>query len=245
MARHSPRRTTTAASSREVVFGRNPVMEMMRGSPAGIDTLYVAEGAHGIEPVLAEARSLGIPTEPVARHELDELVRRGNHQGLAVTTKPIPFVAIEELIRSAPALLVALDELQDPQNLGAIIRSAEVLGAGGVVLPRDRSASVTAATIRASSGAAIHLPIARVVNLVRAVEELKAAGYWIVGLDAKGPSRFQDVPQLERVAIVIGGEGRGMRPLVARACDFTVAIPIRGRVASLNAAAAAACHRSP
>jgi 23S rRNA (guanosine2251-2'-O)-methyltransferase len=133
-----------------------------------------------------------------------------------------------------------LDGITDPQNLGAIVRSAEVLGAGGIILPRDRNAGVTPAVVRASSGAAVHLPISQVVNLVRALEQVKDAGYWIVGLDAAGRSGFQELPPFERVAIVIGSEGKGIRPLVARACDFMVAIPVRGRVASLNAAAAAA-----
>lgn len=223
-----------------MVFGRNPVMELLRGSPASIERLYLAEGAQGIEPMLAAARSIGIAVEIVGRQILDDFAKGGHHQGVAAATKPLAFVAVEDLVASAPTLLVALDGIQDPQNLGAIIRAAEVLGAGGVVIPKDRSAGLTAATIRASSGAAIHLPIAQVVNLARAIEDLKAASYWIVGLDAGGTSRFQDLPRLERVTLVVGGEGRGIRPLVARACDFTVAIPVRGRVASLNAATAAA-----
>ncbi len=215
-------------------------MEVLRGSPTGIEKLYVAEGAQGIEPLLSLARRVGVEMETVARQVLDDMTRGGHHQGVVVTTKPLTVVAVEDLIGSVPSLLVALDGILDPQNLGAILRAAEVLGAGGVVLPKDRSAGVTAAAIRASSGAAIHLPIAQVVNLVRALEELKAAGYWIVGLDAAATSRFHDLPSLERVVLVVGGEGCGIRPLVGRACDFTVAIPVRGRVASLNAAAAVA-----
>lgn len=241
MTRYSPRsKKVRPAPSRDVVFGRNPVAELLRGAPAGIERLYVAEGARGIEAILAAARTIGIQVESVTRDALDDLTRGGHHQGVVAATKPAAGVAVEELIASAPPLLVALDGIQDPQNLGAVIRAAEVLGAGGVVLPKDRSAGVTTATIRASSGAAIHLPIAQVVNLARAVADLKNAGYWAVGLDAGGASRFQDLPRLERVVLVIGGEGRGIRPLVGRACDFMVGIPVRGRVASLNAAAAAA-----
>lgn len=241
MPRHSPRhRVAPAPSGPDVVFGRNPVLETMRGLPGAVERLYVAEGAHGVDPILAEARALGVPIETATRHALDGMAKGGNHQGVALVTKPFAFVTIEDLERSSPSMLVALDGILDPQNLGAIVRAAEVLGAGGIVLPKDRSASVTAAAIRASSGAAMHLPIAQVVNLVRALEVLKAAGYWIVGLDPEGASRFQDLPALERVVVVVGGEGRGMRSLVARACDFTVAIPVRGRVASLNASVAAA-----
>jgi 23S rRNA (guanosine2251-2'-O)-methyltransferase len=164
----------------------------------------------------------------------------GNHQGVAARIKPFGFRTMEDVIQTAPALVVVLDGITDPQNVGAIIRSAEVLGAGALILPRDRSAAISPAVLRASSGAAVHLPVAQVVNVARGLEQLKAEGYWVVGLDAAGTSRFQDLPSSERWAIVIGGEGKGIRPLVARACDFMVAIPVRGRVASLNAAAAAA-----
>lgn len=241
MTRHSIRqRSTHSDSANGLIFGRNPVLEMMRGSAAAIEGLLVADGTQGLGPLVAEARKLGIPIEAIARQMLDALVGGGNHQGVAVRTKPFAFAPFEDLLGEKPALLVLLDGVLDPQNLGAIVRSAEVLGAGGVVIPKDRSTTVTPASVRASSGAAAHLPIAQVVNLVRSIEEMKANGYWIVGLDAAGSSRFQDLPALDRVALVVGGEGRGIRPLVTRACDFVVGIPVRGRVGSLNAGAAAA-----
>ncbi len=242
MPRHSFRRRQprAAAVSNEMIFGRNPVLEAIRGAPTGIDRLYVADGVRDAASIVADARSLGLAVEVVARDVLDDLASGGNHQGVVARIKPVRLAAIEDLVSQAPAMVVVLDGILDPQNLGAIIRAAEVLGAGGVVIPKDRSATVTSAAIRASSGAALHLPIAQVVNVVRSLEQLKEAGYWVVGLDAAGSSRFQDLPRLERVALVIGGEGRGMRSLVERACDFVVAIPVRGRVASLNAASAAA-----
>lgn len=241
MTRHSFRqRPAPADSANGLIFGRNPVLEMMRGSPAGIERMFVADGSQGMGSLVAEARGLGIAIETIARSMLDAMVGTGNHQGVAVRTKPFAFMPFEDLICEKPTLLVLLDGVLDPQNLGAIIRSAEVLGAGGVVIPKDRSATVTPASMRASSGATAHLPIAQVVNLVRSIDELKANGYWVVGLDSAGSSRFQDLPALDRVALIVGGEGLGMRPLVTRACDFVVGIPVRGRVGSLNAAAAAA-----
>ena len=241
MARHSFRqRTPRSAAAIDVLCGRNPVLEVMRLAPDAIQKLWIARGADIGERLIADARALGVVVEMVEREALDAMTGQGHHQGVALQTKPFAFRAIEDLVQRAPALVAVLDGIVDPQNLGAIVRAAEVLGAGGVVIPKDRSASVTPAVIRASSGAAIHLPIAQVVNLVRALEQLKEAGYWIVGLDAEGHSTFQDLPRFERVVLVVGNEGQGMRSLVARACDFVVAIPVRGRVASLNAATAAA-----
>jgi 23S rRNA (guanosine2251-2'-O)-methyltransferase len=241
MARHSfPQRTPRSAAAVDVLFGRNPVLEVMRLAPDTISKLWVARGTDIGDRLIADARALGVVVEMVDRQVLDVMTGQGHHQGVALQTKPFAFTAVEDVIQRATSLVAVLDGIVDPQNLGAIVRAAEVLGAGGVVIPKDRSASVTPAVIRASSGAAVHLPIAQVVNLVRALEQLKEAGYWIVGLDAEGRSTFQDLPRFERVVLVVGSEGQGMRPLVARACDFIVAIPVRGRVASLNAATAAA-----
>jgi 23S rRNA (guanosine2251-2'-O)-methyltransferase len=233
------RRTDTSASH-EVLFGLNPVLEVLRASPHLVERLLVVPALQGGERVTSEARRHGIAVEVVDRAALDQATGGGHHQGVAARTKPFAFADLEDVVAAGPRLLVVLDGITDPQNLGAIVRSAEVLGAGGLVVPKDRSVGVTSTVIRASSGAAIHLPIAQTVNLVRALEILKERGYWIVALAADGTSKFQDLPSIERAAVVVGGEGKGIRPLVARSCDFTVAIPVRGRVASLNAAAAAA-----
>ena len=216
------------------------MLEALRGASGSVDKVLVVAGSQGTDPIVAEARAHGVPVEILGRDALDALIGSGNHQGVAIRAKPFAYIAFEDLVEATPAMVVLLDGILDPQNLGAIIRSAEVLGAGGIVLPKDRSATVSPAAVRASSGAAIHLPVAQVVNLVRAIEVLKSKGFWVVGLDAGGTSRFQDLPAFDRVALVVGGEGRGMRSLVVRACDFVVGIPVRGRVTSLNASAAAA-----
>lgn len=241
MARQSFRkRRPEAAAASDVTFGLNPVLEVLRASPELVERLYLVPGLQSGDRLATEARRRGITVEVTDRVALDRMTTGGHHQGVAARTKPFAFQAIEDVLDAGPSLVVVLDGITDPQNLGAIVRSAEVLGAGGVVIPKDRSVGVTSTVIRASSGAAIHLPIAQIVNVVRALEILKERGYWIVGLAAEGTSQFQDLPALDRAAVVIGGEGRGMRPLVAKSCDFTVAIPVRGRVTSLNAAAAAA-----
>jgi 23S rRNA (guanosine2251-2'-O)-methyltransferase len=222
------------------VFGLNPVAELMRASPRAIETLYVARGVNASDRLHADAAAAGLLVESVERAELETMTGGAHHQGVAARTRAPAAVDIEDVLADAPPMVAVLDGIQDPQNLGAIIRAAEVLGAGAMLLPKDRSAGVSPAVVRASSGAALHLRVAAVVNLVRALERLKESGYWIVGLDARGASKFQDLPRFERVELVVGSEGRGMRPLVARSCDFVVAIPVRGKVASLNAATAAA-----
>lgn len=241
MPRHSTRpHRSDAAPSTSLVYGLNPVREVVATSPGMIATLYVARGLRAAEPLIEDARRRGIAVETVESSALDRMSAGGNHQGVAARTKRFEFRVIEDVIEAGPSLVVVLDGITDPQNVGAIIRSTEVLGGGALILPKDRSAAVSPAVLRASSGAAVHLPVAQVVNITRGLEQLKAAGYWIVGLDAAGTSGFQQLPTSERFVIVIGGEGKGIRPLVAKACDFMAAIPVRGRVASLNAAAAAA-----
>jgi 23S rRNA (guanosine2251-2'-O)-methyltransferase len=241
MGRHSSRSHRAASSAQSaVLFGINPVRELLLSSPTSVERVYVAPGVHAAERVADEARARHIAIETADRDALDELTAGGHHQGLAARVRPRAAVALEDVVRLAPRLLVALDGITDPQNLGAILRSAEVLGAGAAIVPKHGSAGLSPTVVRASSGAALHLPVCEVVNLVRALEQLKEHGYWTVGLDGAGPSRFQELPDVERAVLVIGGEGKGIRPLVARGCDFLVAIPMRGRVTSLNAAAAAA-----
>lgn len=240
MRRHSSRSRRGELAADDVIFGVNPVLEALRASPDALVTVYVMPATEGGERVAGEARARTIAVSTADRVALDRLTGGGNHQGVAARVRPVSLVRLEDILRNPPALLVLLDGITDPQNLGAIIRSAEVLGAGAVILPQDRSAGVTPTVVRASSGAVVHLAVVSVVNLVRAIEQLKQVGYWIVGLDAVGSTRFQDLPTFERAALLVGSEGRGMRPLVARACDFVVTIPVRGRVTSLNASAAAA-----
>jgi 23S rRNA (guanosine2251-2'-O)-methyltransferase len=222
-----------------LIFGVNPVLEGLRGSRAPLRSVLAVSGLRSVAPIVAEARRLGVRVDLTDHDSLDRLTQYGNHQGVAAWTAPFSYASLDELVGERPPLLVAIDGITDPQNLGAIMRSAEVLGAGGMLLPRDRVASVGAAVVRASAGAGLHLPVAQVVNLARALATLKDAGYWIVGLDPEGNQRFQELPELERAVLVIGSEGKGTRRLVAEHCDFRVVIPVRGRVASLNASVAA------
>lgn len=224
----------------DLVCGLNPVRETLRAAPGSIRRVWTVRGGRGADEIAAAARASGIPLEVVEAAALDELSGGAHHQGVVAETAHFAYVPLEEVFARGAPLLVALDGINDPQNLGAIMRSAEVLGAGGLILPRDRAAPVTAAAIRASSGASAHLPVVQVVNLVRALGEAKEHGYWIVALDPEGPTAFAGLPALDRALLVVGGEGGGLRRLVAEAADFRVRIPVRGQVASLNASAAAA-----
>jgi 23S rRNA (guanosine2251-2'-O)-methyltransferase len=223
----------------QLVFGTNPVLEQLRAAPDTIEAICAVPEVGATERVLDEARARGVRIEPIDRATLDRLVGGGHHQGVVARTRSFAYAALADALE-ADGLLVALDGINDPQNLGAIIRSAEVLGAKAVIIPRDRSATITPAVVRAASGATAHLPIVQVVNLVRTLAEVKERGYWIVALDASGTLEFQELPRFERGVLVIGSEARGARPLVLKACDFVVRIPMKGKVGSLNAAAAAA-----
>ncbi len=228
----------------DILYGRNPVLEALRAvRPAR--KLVVASGVGSedrLEEILALARERGIPVEESSRRRLDDVAHTEHHQGVAGYFHGRPPLALEDVLARSrpPQLLVVLDGIQDPQNLGAIARTADAAGADGVVLPRHRAAAVTAAAAKASAGATEHVPVATVTNLVHALELMQAAGLWVVGLAADGAARYDSFDFTVPVAVVIGAEGEGMRPLTRRHCDAVVALPLAGRVSSLNAAAAAA-----
>ena len=228
----------------DILYGRNPVLEALRaGRPAR--KLVVADGLAG-EPRLGEILELagerGIPVESSPRGRLDDIVHTEHHQGIAGYFHARPPLALDGLLAACrpPALLLVLDGIQDPQNLGALIRSAEAVGADGVVIPRHRAAGLTPAAVKASAGASEHLPVVAVTNLAQALVRLGEAGIWRVGLAADAADRYDEADLREPTAIVIGSEGEGLRPLTRRVCDRLVRLPMAGRVASLNAAAAGA-----
>ncbi|MEN3307091.1 MAG: rRNA (guanosine2251-2-O)-methyltransferase, partial [Micromonosporaceae bacterium] len=231
----------------ETVVGRNPVVEALRAKvPA--TALYVALGLDADERV-TEAVSLagkaGVAIIEMTRQELDRMTGRAMHQGLALQVTPYEYLHPTDLLAralEAPApLLVALDGVTDPRNLGAVVRSAAAFGAQGVFLPERRSASMTATAWRTSAGAAARVPIARVVNLTRALKECQQAGFTVVGLDADGTTPLYDLEAaIGPLVIVVGSEGRGLSRLVGSTCDLRVSIPMASSVESLNASVAAA-----
>jgi 23S rRNA (guanosine2251-2'-O)-methyltransferase len=216
-----------------IVYGRNPVREALRG-PREVWRLWATKNA-------AREPWLGDRVEIVGADEIERLSGSDAHQGICAEVSDFVYAEPEALLAAgSEALIVALDEVTDPQNLGAICRSAECAGATGVVLPERRSASVTAAVCKASAGAVEHLPVAQVRNLADWLGEAKAAGLWCYGAAADGDVRYELVNWAGGVVLVLGSEGRGLRPRVAGTCDALVSVPLRGRIESLSVSAAAA-----
>lgn len=235
-------------SPREVreglVAGRRAVRELLRsGRP--VHRLYVAETAEGVEELLSEARRAGVPVQRVPRSWLDRACGGLPHQGVAASAAAVPYTDLDELMasvarRPGPVRLLVLDHIQDPQNLGSLLRTAEASGVAGVVVAARRAAGLTPAVWRASAGAAAYVPVARVSSIAAAVEAIKEAGLWVVGADPGGHQLLWEADLSGRVALVIGAEGRGLSALVRQRCDLLVRIPQLGRVSSLNASVAGA-----
>jgi 23S rRNA (guanosine2251-2'-O)-methyltransferase len=209
--------------------------------------VLVAEGLRpGMREVLAAAAERrGVPLAVVPRRALDQRVGHGDHQGVAVEAGPYPYVdeatILDRLGHAAePALVVVADAVHDPHNLGSLARTAEVVGAHGLVIPEHRAAGVTPAVVRASAGAIELLPVARVTNVARALERMKAAGLWVAGLEADGEILYDEADLTSPLVLVVGGEDRGLGRVVRAACDFTVRLPMRGQTSSLNLGVAAA-----
>jgi 23S rRNA (guanosine2251-2'-O)-methyltransferase len=218
-----------------IVYGRNPVREALRG-PRTVRSIWATRKA-AEEPWLGE---LGIRTKLAAGEEIERRCGSPDHQGICAEVSDFVYADTDALLTLERGLVVALDQIQDPQNLGAVCRTAESAGAAGVVIPERRAAEVTAAVAKASAGAIEHLPIARVRNLTDFLTDAKRVGRWCYGADADVGVAFDTVEYAEAGVLVLGAEGRGLRPRVAGACDVLVTIPLRGKIESLNVSAAAA-----
>ncbi|BBX29063.1 23S rRNA (guanosine(2251)-2'-O)-methyltransferase RlmB [Mycolicibacterium alvei] len=230
----------------ELVLGRNPVVECLRAKvPA--TALYVALGAEADERLTESvqiAADRGISILEVQRHDLDRMSNHTLHQGLALQVPPYSYAHPDDLLKAArnsgePALMVALDNISDPRNLGAIVRSVAAFGGHGVVIPQRRSASVTAVAWRTSAGAAARTPVARATNLTRTLKSYADAGLQVVGLDAGGDASLDELEGSGPMIVVVGSEGKGLSRLVRENCDVVVSIPMAGPTESLNASVAA------
>ncbi|HKX19374.1 MAG TPA: 23S rRNA (guanosine(2251)-2'-O)-methyltransferase RlmB [bacterium] len=236
------------APDREAALvGRHAVLEALRaGRP--VSRVLVSRTAHGagaLREIVETARRRGVPVQTVDPRRLDGFAEGLPHQGVAAMTAVQALVALDDLLevarrRAERPFLLVLDGIEDPHNLGAVIRTAEAAGAHGVVIPRRRAAGLTPAVARASAGATAHLAVAGVGNLTSALEELKRAGVWIIGADSEAVERYDDGALEPPVAVVVGAEGRGLHRLVRDRCDRLVRIPMRGQVRSLNVSVAAA-----
>jgi 23S rRNA (guanosine2251-2'-O)-methyltransferase len=228
------------------VYGRHPVLELLRASGRRADEVAVLAGARGpLAEVVSLARRAGVKVSFRTRDQLTAMAGTPDHQGVVARVTAAEYVDVDDLVavareRGEPAFLLALDQVQDPRNLGALLRTAEAFGAHGVVIPKHHAVGLTDAAARTAMGAMEHVRVARVTNLAAALETLKESGIWVYGAalvdgiapwaaDLKGP-----------VCLVLGSEGQGLRPLVARACDVLLTIPMTGRVGSLNVSAAGA-----
>lgn len=228
----------------EYIIGRNPVIEALK-SGRDINKIWVAEGANKgqIHTVLQLAKEQGVIVQQAPNKKLDQLAE-GNHQGVIAHVAAYKYAELDDLFRTAekqqetPFFLI-LDEIEDPHNLGSIMRTADAVGAHGIIIPKRRAVGLTAAVAKASTGAIEYIPVVRVTNLTRTIEELKERGIWIAGTDAKGTDDYRGLDGTMPLGLVIGSEGKGMSRLVREQCDFLVRLPMAGKVTSLNASVAA------
>lgn len=234
----------------EIVYGRQPVCELLKAGRREVKRLLMAnnvrQSAAAIVQFLKLAEKRGLAVQPVALFELDRMCRSGNHQGIAAVVADYTYVELSDILEGAferklPPLLLLVDHVQDPQNLGSMLRSADAAGVNGVVIPRHRAASVTPAVVRASAGAAEHVQVAQVVNLHQAMLALKEQGIRLVGLEGSSTATpYEEAELTGPIGVVVGSEEEGLGKLIRETCDAVIRLPMRGRVGSLNAAVAAA-----
>lgn len=230
----------------EVVYGINPIRDLLRHDQDGLKKILIASGKNhsSVKEIIETARIKKIPVEFCDRKYLDKLTGVRENQGIIGIHKDFVYADLDELVRNRNKfykfdLILVLDSIMDPQNLGSIIRVAHCLGANGIVIPEDRAAQVTAAVHKASAGSVQQIPVARVVNLAQTLDYLKDKGFWIFGAEAHGGKNLRGMDFNCCVALVLGGEEKGIRPLVKKKCDFLVTIPLPGNFDSLNVSVAA------
>jgi 23S rRNA (guanosine2251-2'-O)-methyltransferase len=225
-----------------ILYGLHAIEEALAASRP-LERLLVARGRGGarVQRVIDLARSARVGVRFVSRHDLDREAGSDKHQGVVAVIGATRYLELEALVEQAqaPGLLILLDGVEDPRNLGAILRTAYCAGASGVVLPQRRAAGITPAVEKVAAGAIAYLPVARVTNLGRALESLKEAGYWLIGLDEQAEQPFTGVDYTGAVGLVLGGEGKGLHQKVRARCDFVVSIPTVGAIGSLNVSVAA------
>lgn len=234
----------------DYIEGKRPVIEALRAQVPLTCVLLADNVKHDgqIEDILRKARQFGVPVKTVRRRDLDEKSERGSHQGVMAQTKPYPYADVNEIIDAAnahaeanggSALIVMLDHITDAGNLGAISRSAEIVGASGIIIPNKRSAQVTAATYKSSAGAINHIKCAQVPNLVQVLKRLKDQGFWVAGASEHAEKIIWNTPLAGKLVLVMGSEGEGLARLTQENCDFLTKLPQAGKVGSLNVAQAA------
>ncbi|WP_099352723.1 23S rRNA (guanosine(2251)-2'-O)-methyltransferase RlmB [Fredinandcohnia onubensis] len=228
----------------DYIIGKNPVIEALK-SERDINKIWIAEGSNRgqMNQITSLAKEGNVLVQFVPKKKIDQMVD-GNHQGVVAQVAAYEYAEVDDILaaaekRNEAPFIILLDELEDPHNLGSILRTADAVGAHGVVIPKRRAVGLTATVAKASTGAIEYIPVARVTNLARTIDELKDRGVWIVGTDAKGKEDYRNVDGKMPIGLVIGSEGRGMGRLVKEKCDFLLHLPMQGKVTSLNASVAA------
>jgi 23S rRNA (guanosine2251-2'-O)-methyltransferase len=231
----------------DLLIGINPIIEKLKTSPEEISLILLARG--NLRPILkliqSDAQRLKITINYLKAKELDHLAQGGSHQGVLARVRAYPYASfsqLDEIIASelSPDRILILDGITDPRNFGAILRTGEAVGVRHIIIPKDRSVGITSVVYKASAGAISHLRVYRVTNLRRAISSLKAKGFWIVGLDADAKQDYASQQYPKKLGIVLGSEGRGIRPLISNQCDYLVRIPMKGKISSLNVSVAGA-----
>jgi len=230
-----------SARQGEIVTGRIPVLEALRARRRTARKLYLLNTGKGLDELREAGKN--VPTVEASRDELDRISGESMHQGVVLQASPLPLIDLSVWIErslSPDAFCVVLDEVEDPHNFGAIVRSASALGAAGVIFGKDRAAPLSPSALKSAAGAMEHIPLIQVTNISRALEELKKANFWCAALDADAEKDLWHADLKGRMALVIGNEGDGLRRLVRETCDYTLRIPIGGPISSLNASVSAA-----
>jgi len=232
---------------REIIYGINPVIEALKAERLTLNKILIAEGkdSPALRALQQLAREKGIPVHRYPRELLNKETGSEHHQGVLAYQAGTAYASWEDLEHrinqaSGFSVILILDSIEDPQNLGSLIRTGEACGIQGIIIPKDRAVGLTPTVVKTSAGAAAHLPIVRVTNLAQAIEDLKKRGFWIVGAESHGAKNLYEMKFDMNVALLIGSEGKGIRPLLFKKCDFTLSIPMRGKIPSLNTAIAGA-----
>ncbi|THE12158.1 23S rRNA (guanosine(2251)-2'-O)-methyltransferase RlmB [Bacillus timonensis] len=228
----------------DYIIGKNPVIEALK-SERDINKIWIAEGSNRgqMNLITSLAKEGNVMVQFVPKKKIDQMVE-GNHQGVVAQVAAYEYAEVDDILalaekRNEAPFIILLDELEDPHNLGSILRTADAVGAHGVIIPKRRAVGLTATVAKASTGAIEYIPVARVTNLARTIDELKDRGVWIVGTDAKGKEDYRNIDGKMSIGLVIGSEGKGMGRLVKEKCDFLLRLPMQGKVTSLNASVAA------
>ena len=226
-----------------IIEGRNPVIEALK-SGREIDRILIAKNLHGTDKIWTLARERGVSVSQTDRAKLDGMTVTNAHQGVIAVVAAHHYVSVDDILRAAeqkgePPFIIVLDEVTDPHNLGAVIRTANAAGAHGVIIPKRRSAGLTETVVKTSAGAVEYTPVARVANLARTIDDLKRENIWFYGANRDATLSYTDADFKGGAGIIIGGEGAGIGRLIAEKCDFLVSIPMKGRIDSLNASVAA------